>query len=87
MSIYDGNLTYWSKRLKVMPGFSESKRKLLNKQKGVCPLCLGSFWYGDEIEIDHIIPIFKGGQRISANIQLVHRHCHHRKTSKDKLVD
>mgnify|MGYP001799392195 CR=1 FL=1 len=31
MSIYDGNLIYWSKRLKLMPGFSESKRKLLTK--------------------------------------------------------
>ena len=87
MSIYDGNFTYWSKRLKLMPGFSESKRKLLNKQKGICPICLGTFWYGDEMEIDHITPIFKGGQRISTNIQLVHKHCHHRKTSKDKLVD
>jgi RNA-directed DNA polymerase len=87
MSIYDGNLSYWSKRLKLMPEFSELKRKLLNKQKGICPLCLGTFWYGDEMEIDHIIPIFKGGQRIFTNIQLVHKHCHHRKTSKDKLVD
>lgn len=87
MSIYDDNLVYWSKRLKLMPGFSESKRKLLNKQKGICPLCSGTFWYGDEMEIDHIVPIFKGGQRTSTNIQLVHKHCHHRKTSKDRLVD
>ena len=36
ISIYNGDLIYWSKRLKVMPGFSESKRKLLNKQKSVC---------------------------------------------------
>ena len=44
MSIYDGNLTYWSKRLKLMPGLSESKRKLLNKQKGICPLCLDTLF-------------------------------------------
>jgi 5-methylcytosine-specific restriction endonuclease McrA len=87
LSIYDDNLVYLLKRLKSIPGVSESKKKLLNKQKGICPLCLGTFWYGDEMEIDHIVPIFKGGQRISTNIQLVHKHCHHRKTSKDKLVD
>ena len=86
-SIYDDNLAYWVKRLEKIPNISNSKLKLLKKQKGKCALCSDEFRHGDIWEIDHIIPIFKGGKKISNNIQLVHRHCHHKKTSTDKFVD
>lgn len=65
---------------------SESGLKLLKKQKGKCAICSSEFKYGDMMEIDHIVPILKGGKRITSNIQLVHKHCHHKKTGIDKSV-
>jgi RNA-directed DNA polymerase len=84
-SIYDNNLAYWSLRLRKIPNISNSVLRLLKKQKGKCALCLYEFRHEDSMEIDHIIPIFKGGKRTANNIQLVHKHCHHKKTSSDKL--
>jgi RNA-directed DNA polymerase len=85
-SIYDGDFAYWANRLKKIPDISESNLKLLKKQKGKCAFCFSEFKHGDIMEIDHIVPIFKGGKRITNNIQLVHRHCHHQKTGIDKSV-
>lgn len=86
-SVYDGNFIYWANRLKKIPNISDSNLKLLKKQKGKCALCFSEFKYGDIWEIDHKVPIYKGGKRIISNIQLVHRHCHHKKTAFDKSVD
>lgn len=72
--------------MKKIPDISESKLKLLKKQKGKCALCFSEFKYGDIMEIDHIVPISKGGKRIANNIQLVHKHCHHKKTGIDRSV-
>lgn len=85
-SIYDGDFLYWVNRLKKIPDISESSLKLLKKQKSKCALCFSEFKYGDSMEIDHIVPISKGGKRIANNIQLVHKHCHHKKTGIDKSV-
>ena len=84
-SIYDNNLGYWSKRLKKIPDISNSTLKLLKKQKGKCTICLNEFRHEDIMEINHIISIFKGGKRTADNIQLVHKHCHHKKTNLDKI--
>lgn len=84
-SIYDNNLRYWSQRLKKIPTISTSTLKLLKKQKGKCALCLDEFRHEDVMGIDHIRPLFKGGKRIASNIQLVHKHCHHKKTNSDKV--
>jgi RNA-directed DNA polymerase len=78
-SIYDNNLAYWSKRLRKIPTISSSTLKLLKKQKGKCTLCSQEFSHEDIMEIDHIVPLSKGGKKIASNIQLVHRHCHHKK--------
>lgn len=85
-SVYDDNLVYWANRLKKIPNISDSSLKLLKKQKSKCALCSSDFKCGDIMEIDHIVPIFKGGKKITSNIQLVHRHCHHKKTGTDKSV-
>ena len=85
LSVYDNNLGYWSQRLKRIPTISNSVLKLLKKQKGKCTLCSEEFRHDDIMEIDHIKPLSKGGKRIASNIQLVHRHCHHKKTNRDKV--
>ena len=35
------------------------------------------------MEVDHIIPRSKGGLDRYDNLQLLHRHCHTKKTAKD----
>lgn len=85
LSVYDNNLGYWSQRLKKIPTISNTAFKLLKKQKGKCLLCREEFRHEDIMEIDHIRPLSKGGKRATSNIQLVHRHCHHRKTGLDKV--
>lgn len=37
----------------------------------------------DVVEIDHKIPLALGGVDKLENLQLLHGHCHHQKTSKD----
>jgi 5-methylcytosine-specific restriction endonuclease McrA len=37
----------------------------------------------DVMEIDHLIPIKRWGTDESHNFQLLHRHCHDRKTARD----
>jgi RNA-directed DNA polymerase len=55
--------------------------KLLKKQEGKCSLCGGIFKTQDLIEIDHIVPQKLGGPKRMYNLQLLHRHCHHVKSS------
>ncbi len=82
-SIYDGDLVYWSSRLGKHPQMPTQKAKLLKKQKGKCNHCGLYFQDGDLMEIDHIIPKSKGGKNESKNLQLLHRHCHDDKTTRD----
>ena len=35
------------------------------------------------MEVDHIIPLVVGGKDVTANWQLLHRHCHDHKTAAD----
>ena len=39
------------------------------------------------MERDHIIPKSQGGDGKTANLQLLHGHCHDVKTAKDKAVE
>ena len=59
------------------------KASLLKKQKGKCNYCGLYFKDGDLLEKDHIIPKSRGGKNDSKNLQLLHRHCHDKKTSID----
>jgi RNA-directed DNA polymerase len=56
---------------------------LLKKQKGICAQCNLHFREEDVMEIDHIIPKSKGGKDKYDNWQLLHRHCHDTKTTRD----
>ncbi|WP_231943073.1 HNH endonuclease [Calothrix sp. NIES-3974] len=56
---------------------------LLKKQKGKCPWCGLTFKDGDVMEIDHITPKTLGGKDEYKNWQLLHRHCHDKKTATD----
>ena len=63
------------------------KRKafLLKQQKGSCSWCNLKFREEDILEIDHIQAISLGGKDEWQNLQLLHGHCHDRKTVYDSI--
>jgi RNA-directed DNA polymerase len=86
-SPFDGNLVYWSKRKSVNPLLPTRVTKLLKEQKGKCAHC-GLYFREDSLmEVDHIIPKSQGGKDAYKNLQLLHRHCHDEKTTKDGEQD
>ena len=85
-SPYDGNLIYWSSRMGKHPEVTERVATLLKKQKGKCTHCRLYFREGDVLEVDHIIPLTLGGKDQYNNLQILHKHCHDRKTTGDGSV-
>jgi 5-methylcytosine-specific restriction endonuclease McrA len=51
---------------------------------GICGICRVEVVNGEPVEIDHIIPLARGGAHGQRNLQLAHRLCNRRK--KDKLA-
>jgi RNA-directed DNA polymerase len=82
-SPYDGDWVYWGTRLGQHPEVSPRVAQLLKRQQGKCPACGLFFAEGDRMEVDHIIPQGHGGTNRRDNLQLLHRHCHDRKTASD----
>lgn len=85
-SPYDGNLIYWSTRMSTHPELSTRMSLLLKKQQGKCIHCGLYFRESDLLEIDHIIPLSKNGKDEYKNLQILHKHCHDIKTTKDGSV-
>ena len=83
-SPYDGDWRYWSERRGKYTGVKKRVAKLMGKQKGKCARCGLYFKDGDVEEVDHIIPKAEGGKDDYKNLQLLHRHCHHKKTAEDR---
>ncbi len=82
-SPYNGNLIYWSSRMGTHPEVSTRVATLLKTQKGKCTHCGLYFREEDVLEVDHIIPRSSGGRNEYKNLQILHRHCHDRKTAED----
>ena len=82
-SPFDGNLTYWARRLKDHPLISGTKVSLLARQKGRCKGCGLYFKDEDLMETDHLTPKTLGGNNRIPNKALYHRHCHDKKTAAD----
>jgi len=82
-SPFDGNLIYWAQRLEKHPLTRTRVGKLLKIQKGKCARCGLYMREGDKLEVDHIIPRRLGGDNMLQNAQLLHRHCHDRKSAQD----
>ena len=77
VSVYNGNIGYWSRR-SITPSLkTKTKTKLLKRQEDKCAICNLKFFPSDIIETDHIKPIAKGGKHVISNLQLVHASpCH-----------
>jgi RNA-directed DNA polymerase len=82
-SVHDGNHVYWATRNARYSNYSIRVSNLLKRQLGECSICKKKFQLEDHMEVDHIIPRFKGGLDQYKNLQILHRHCHIRKTAKD----
>ncbi len=83
-SPFDGNLVYWASRLGRHPELPPAKAQLLKRQGGRCALC-GLYFISlrDVMEVDHVTPAIIGGSDVDTNHQLLHGHCHDRKTADD----
>jgi len=63
---------------------SESKKKYIaSSQKWQCAHCQQLL--DNTYEVDHIIPLYKGGTNDLTNLEALCRNCHGKKTFKDKL--
>ncbi len=82
-SPFDGDLIYWSIRLGAHPEMEKTIAKLLKNQDGQCAYCRQYFIDGDLLEKDHKLPRSLGGKNSYSNLQLLHRHCHDKKTAND----
>lgn len=86
-SPFNGETIYWSTRLGKNPEMPARITRLLKAQEGKCPHCGLFFREEDEMEVDHIIPKKRGGSNKRNNLQLLHKHCHDSKTTKDGSLD
>lgn len=84
-SPFDGRLMYWASRMGKSPSTSLNKATLLKKQKCRCAFCKQIFQEIRITEVDHIIPISQGGKDGYDNLQLLHKHCHDKKTRLDNF--
>jgi len=82
-SPFNGNSIYWATRVGKDPLIPPIKARLIKEQKGRCGICGNSFYPGDTIERDHIIPKALGGKNLRENVHAVHRYCHLEKTAKE----
>ena len=63
---------------------SESKKKYIaSSQKWSCAHCQQML--DNTYEVDHVIPLYKGGTNELTNLEALCRNCHGKKTFKDKL--
>ena len=85
-SPYDGDWTYWTTRKQKHPQTPVNVSQLLKKQRGICAECGLFFRQEDLAEVDHIRPKSLGGSDRYDNLQLLHRHCHDRKTAHDTPI-
>ena len=59
-----------------------TKEDFFTKQNGYCPCCMKPIRRPEEGEIDHVIPLSRGGQHDPSNFLLVHRQCNKEKHGK-----
>jgi RNA-directed DNA polymerase len=83
-SPFDGDHIYWATRMTTYRRLPIRTSKLLKKQKGICTLCKTRFQLDSVMEVDHIQPRALGGKDQYSNLQLLHKHCHIKKTRIDR---
>jgi 5-methylcytosine-specific restriction endonuclease McrA len=69
----------WRARIRNLFIETVSRKVVFERDKGLCGICLTPVDPSSPWEIDHVIPISKGGPHSYANVQLSHRSCNRRK--------
>ena len=73
------------KQDKIKRNVSESLKKMVaSDQKWKCNICLKELDF--TYEIDHILPLYKGGTNNRDNLQALCRPCHGKKTLTEKMI-
>ena len=75
--LFDGE----EKHLSLRAFDDKTKRKVYQKQQGICPVC-GKHFQLDEMEADHIDPWHSGGKTVIDNCQMLCKPCNRRKSGK-----
>jgi group II intron reverse transcriptase/maturase len=83
VSPYNGDRIYWGQRTIKYGGLNHRQRKLLKRQNGYCTWCGTKFDTFDQMDVDHVIPLSKGGKDFYDNLQLLKTHCHIEKSKTD----
>jgi len=76
-----------AKRAKATGGVRRSfdlatKSILFTKQDGRCPCCLAPIARPGDGEVDHVVPLERGGSDVSSNWMLAHARCNREKHNK-----
>jgi 5-methylcytosine-specific restriction endonuclease McrA len=79
--IYPYVLTRKEKHLNIRGFPPQQRREAYERQKGICPICKGSFEI-DEMEADHITPWHEGGKTSPDNCQMLCKEDNRRKSGK-----
>lgn len=59
-------------RARLYLDYQAEHSKLLRTQKGLCPICDSIIMEDQRVEVDHIVPISKGGDDTLKNKRIVH---------------
>ena len=74
-------LTREDKHLNLRQFDDKMKRKVYEKQNGICPICNNKFDIS-EMEADHILPWHSGGKTIIENCQMLCKYDNRTKSGK-----
>lgn len=58
------------------------KQRLISRQQGYCLCCGDKILPGQELELDHVVPISRGGTHDEKNLAMAHAKCNTEKHSK-----
>lgn len=75
--LFDGE----EKHLSLRAFDDKTKRKVYQKQQGICPAC-GKYFDISDMEADHIDPWHAGGKTVIDNCQMLCKPCNRRKSGK-----
>ena len=78
--IYYYLITGNEKHLSIRAFPDKIKRKVYEKQKGICKICKKHFEIG-QMEADHITPWCEGGHTLESNCQMLCKDCNRHKSS------
>jgi len=61
------------------PDWQRTRRRILREHRAICYLC----GKPGADQVDHVVPVSRGGTDEDANLRPVHRRCHERKTGRE----